>query len=229
METTGLFLTAVALGVGIGFQGSVSPGPLQTLLISETLSNGVRSSWRAAFAPVMSDPIALTIALTVVMSVPNWTIALIAFLGAAILCRIAWSELKTKAEDFELHKKPRRSLFQIWVVNITNPNLWIYSFTVNGLLISQFWTKGGLWLAFAYLCAFFVTIVSCNLATVGIVGALKQAFNPKALVVVNRILGFALLFLALRFVYLGLVKLDVIKEVAETTTTFLSNCFYLLS
>ena len=223
METTSLYLTAIALGVGIGFQGSVSPGPLQTLLISETLSNGVRSSWRAAFAPVMSDPIALTIALAFVMSFPNWMIALIAFAGAAILCGIAWSELKTKAEDFEFQKKPRRSLSQIWAVNITNPNLWIYSFTVNALLIRQFWEKGGLLLPVAYLLTFFVTIVSCNLATVGIVGALKQVFNPKALVVVNRILGCALFFLAIRFVYLGLVKLDVIKEAAEATTTFLLN------
>ncbi len=227
-ETTGLYLAAAALGVGFGFQGSFSPGPLQTLLISETLSNGARSSWRAAFAPVLSDPIALTLALTVVMSVPNWTIALIAFFGAAILCRIAWSELNAKAEDFEFHKKPRRSLFQIWVVNITNPNLWIYSFTVNSLLIRDFWEKGGAWLAGFYLVCFFVSIVSCNLATVGIVGALKRVFNPKSLVIVNRILGVALFFLALRFIYLGLTKLDVIKESFQVAASFWFNVIQIL-
>ena len=227
-ETTGLFLAAAALGSGIGFQGSVSPGPLQTLLISETLSNGVRSSWRAAFAPVMSDPIALTLALSLVMIAPDWAIALIAFGGAAMLSWLAWGELKATAEDFELHRKPRRSLFQIWCVNITNPNLWIYSFTVNSLIIRNFWEKGGAVLAGFYLLVFFVTIVSCNLATVLAVGALKQVFNPKALVVINRILGCALFCLALRFVYLGLVKLDILKEASYATISFLTSSFEML-
>ena len=40
-ELTAAYASAIVLGSGFGFQGSVSPGPLQTLMISETLSNGV--------------------------------------------------------------------------------------------------------------------------------------------------------------------------------------------
>ena len=228
-EGTGLYFSAIALGAGLGLQGSISPGPLQTLLISETLSNGVRSSWRAAFAPIMSDPIALSIALTVAMTLPDWGIALVAFIGAVMLSWIAWSVLRTKAEDFAFQKKPPLSILQIWGVNMTNPNLWIYSFTINAILIRNFWEKGGLELAATYLLAFFVTMISCNLAIVGIVGALKKVFNPKALVVVNRVLGCVLILLAVKFVHLGLVKLDIVKSASETVTSFLSELAPILS
>lgn len=212
-ETFLAYLATIGLGVGFGFNGSVSPGPLQNLLISETLSHGFRSSWRVAIAPLVTDPIALIIAILTLTSIPNWTYALIAFVGATILLRIAWGQLCTKAEDFELQHKPRRSFFEIWSVNITNPNLWIYSFTVNGVFLREFWEKDGPGLVIAYLLSFFVTLVGCNLSTAGIVAMLKKAFNPKGLVFVNRILGIALLFIVARFVYLGVVNLGLITSI----------------
>lgn len=99
------YMSACVLGSIFGFQGSVSPGPLQTVIITETLANGIRSSWRAAVIPLCTDPIALCIALFIVANVPNSILPAIAFLGAALLCRVAWLQFRTTENDFKFQTK----------------------------------------------------------------------------------------------------------------------------
>ncbi|MBQ9873998.1 MAG: LysE family transporter [Thermoguttaceae bacterium] len=212
---TGLLTTyasAASLGAGFGINGSISPGPMQTLLISETLLNGVKSSWRVAIISLVSDPIALTIAILALTNLPDWAVACFAFAGATVLFKIAWGAIKTKSEDFELKKKAPISFFQIWLANVTNPNLWIYSFTINGIAISEFWKQGGFPLSATYVFAFYSTMIACNFATAFIVGAMRRAFKPKGLVIANRVLGILMFALALGFVYTGITKVGLIPQ-----------------
>ena len=216
METlTAGYLSAIALGAVFGFQGSVSPGPLQTVIISESLTHGVRSSWRAATISLISDPIALVIAVCFVANVPNVLLAAIAFLGAAILCKIAWTQFKTNDKDFDFQSKPRLSLLTIWLTNILNPNLWVFSFTINAFQINHFYEKFGVMVAATYLVTFFVAICSCNLTTALIVSGSKRFLNVRWLVAINRTLAVFLLLVALRFVYLGLDYLDVFRDFVQ--------------
>lgn len=208
-----LYLNAIGTGSMFGVNGSLSPGPLQNLLISETLSQGMRSSWRVAIVPLVTDPIALTIAVFTLATVPNWVFALIAFVGAFILSRIAFEQLGTKLKDFELKQTPRRKFRTIWAVNITNPNLWIYAFTVNGVYIYNLGHEYGVPLAATYLASFFFALLSCNLATAGVVAFLKKKFSPKVLVIINRTLGVFMLFMVVRFLLVGLKSLGLIESI----------------
>ena len=211
------YMSACVLGSIFGFQGSVSPGPLQTVIITETLANGIRSSWRAAVIPLCTDPIALCLALFIVANVPNSILAAIAFLGAALLCRVAWLQFRTTENDFKFQTKKRLSLFSIWATNILNPNLWIFTFTINAFQIHDYYTEGGFGVAATYLSTFFLVLCACNLSVAVIVAALKRVFNPFWLVRVNRVLGVFLLLVAVRFVILGATKLGVFDEGLEET------------
>ena len=204
---TSAYVAAGLLGAGFGFQGSVSPGPLQTIIISETLSHGVKSSWRAAVISPCSDPIALVVALFLVSNIPDAALAVIAFFGATLLVRFAWLQFKTTASDFDFQTKPRSSFWTIWATNVLNPNLWIFSFSINALQISSFYSDHGLGVAAAYLASFFISICFFNLSTACLVAKLKEVFNVKWLVRINRALGVFLLVVAFRFVYMGLVKI----------------------
>ena len=42
-------------GLALGFAAGAQPGPFQTFLISQTLSQGWRRTWIAAFGPLVSD------------------------------------------------------------------------------------------------------------------------------------------------------------------------------
>ncbi len=210
VELTKALVGACALGAGFGFFGAVSPGPLQTIIVSETLANGAKSAWRAAFAPVCTDPFALALALFVVSNVSDGALACVAFAGAALLFRIAWAEFRATEADFDFSRKPRRPFYSIVALNFLNPNLWIYSFTVNALNVANFQRDFGWGVAAAYLATFFVTITVCNLAIVGLVAALKSLFTARWLVYVNRALSVFLVFVALKFVGQGVAALGFI-------------------
>ncbi len=225
VEATTALWGALAMGAGLGFFGAVSPGPLQTIIVSETLANGARSAWRAAFAPVCTDPWALALALFVVSNITDGALACVAFAGAALLARIAWAEFRTTEADFDFSQKPRRPFYLIVALNFLNPNLWIYSFTVNALNISAFQRDSGWGVAAAYLVAFFVTITLCNLAIVLLVACLKTFFKARWLVYVNRALSVFLAVVAARFIWLGCQKLGLFESAAtETARWALSLC-----
>ncbi len=209
--TTG-YITACTLGAMLGFQGSVSPGPLQAIIISETLSNGIKSSWRAAIIPAITDPFALVIALFFVSSVPNTVLAIISFLGALLLGRLAWLQFRTTEDDFVYQKKPRLSFWTIWFTNFFNPNLWIFSFAINAVQIHDFYVNYGFWVAAAYILAFDVLIFTGNLGTAYLVAKLKELFNAKWLVRVNRCLSLSLFAVAVYFVYMGFADLGLVPR-----------------
>ncbi len=211
-ELLSLYLKTMGTGTVFGFNGSISPGPLQNLLISETLSQGLRSSWRVAIIPLVTDPIALTVAVVTLAVVPNWVFAIIAFVGAAILSRIAIGQLRTKLVDFELKQTPRRKFWEIWMVNFTNPNLWIYAFTVNGVYIRNLGKDYGVTMAATYLISFFFALLSCNLTIAVVVAVLKKAFNMKGLVIINRCLGVFMLYMVVRFILVGFKSLGLIEN-----------------
>ena len=47
-------LTFLLQGLTLGFAAGAQPGPFQTYLISQTLSQGWRRAWIAAFAPLVA-------------------------------------------------------------------------------------------------------------------------------------------------------------------------------
>ena len=59
-------------GLTLGFAAGAQPGPFQTYLISQTLSQGWRRTWIAAFAPLISDGPIVALALLVLSQVPDW-------------------------------------------------------------------------------------------------------------------------------------------------------------
>ncbi len=218
------YLSAITYGALFGFQGAVSPGPLQTVIISESLSHGMRSSWRAAVVPPLTDPFALVIAIFFVSQAPLAFLAAIAICGAAMLCRIAWSQFKTTGSDFEFQTKSRLSFPTIWLTNFLNPNLWIFSFTINAIQINHYNKAFGLGVAATFLMTFFVMICATNLSIALVVSRCRRFFNVKWLVTINRILGVFLLLVASRFIYMGVGYLGLLpsSHVAESSLSIQS-------
>ncbi|MGI6401566.1 MAG: LysE family translocator [Thermoguttaceae bacterium] len=215
-------LSAIAYGVLFGFQDSISPGPLQTLIISESLSHGMRSSWRAAIVPTVSDPVALAVAIFFVSRASDAFLAAIAIFGAAILCRIAWSELTTTDKDFGFQTRPRLSFMTIWFTNIFNPNLWIFSFTINAIQINHYNKNFGLGVAALYFTTFLVVMCATNLTIAFIISRNRHAVNVKWRVAINRILSVFLLLVAFRFLYMGAGYLGFLSTSPDAGST-LSN------
>ena len=59
------------LGMTYAFAAAVQPGPFQAYLISQTISNGWRSTLPAAFAPLLSDGPIILVVLLVLSRMPS--------------------------------------------------------------------------------------------------------------------------------------------------------------
>ena len=81
-------LSFIIPGIIFGLSSGMSPGPLLTLVISETLKHGIKEGVKIAIAPLLSDlPIVLvTITLLSYLSDIRPVIGVISLMGGAFLC-----------------------------------------------------------------------------------------------------------------------------------------------
>ena len=87
-------LTFLLQGFTLGFAAGAQPGPFQTYLISQTLSQGWRRAWIAAFAPLLSDGPIVALVLLVLSQVPDWFQRVLQIVGGLFVLYLAWGAFK---------------------------------------------------------------------------------------------------------------------------------------
>ena len=88
-------ITYLSAGVVLGLSAGFSPGPLMTLVISQTLRHGIREGVKVAVAPLVTDlPIILT-ATFVLTRLANYHAVLgsISLIGALFVLLLVLGEL----------------------------------------------------------------------------------------------------------------------------------------
>jgi hypothetical protein len=82
-------LTYLILGMTFAFAAAVQPGPLQTYLISQTLSHGWRRTLPAAFSPLISDGPVILVTLLVLSRMPVWMAQSLRLAGGVFVLYLA--------------------------------------------------------------------------------------------------------------------------------------------
>jgi threonine/homoserine/homoserine lactone efflux protein len=193
------------LGVAYAFAAVVQPGPYQTYVISQTLSNGWRRTLPAAFAPLVSDgPIAILV-LVVLSQVPRWFTFVLELAGGLFLLYLAVRALNAwrryDGEKKVQSQSIRQSLTKAVMVNLLNPNPYLGWSLVIGPLLLKGWREtpqNGV----SLLVGFYGTMVAAMIGTIMLFGG-ARTLGPK----VNRILigisAIALAFFAFYELWLG--------------------------
>ncbi len=78
---------ALSYGVVLGLSAGFSPGPLQMILIAQTLRYGTAEGLKVAVAPLLTDLPIIGLVLLLMLSLPqiDAVLGLIAYAGAALL------------------------------------------------------------------------------------------------------------------------------------------------
>jgi len=95
-------------GILFGLVAGISPGPLLTLVISETLKHNKREGIIVASAPILTDvPIVLlSVFILAKLSNFNFVLGIISILGALFIGYLAWESLSTYLSHYLKGKKP---------------------------------------------------------------------------------------------------------------------------
>jgi len=167
-------LPYLILGIAYAFAAAVQPGPLQTYLISQTLSHGWRRTLPAAFSPLISDGPIILLVLLVLTRVPAWMVQALRLAGGVFVLYLAWGALKAWRACDAPHTAPApSSLLRAALVNVLNPNPYISWSLVLGPLLLKAWRETPAH-GIALLAGFYGTMVLALAATIALFAAARN-------------------------------------------------------
>ncbi|MDR2441138.1 MAG: LysE family transporter [Planctomycetaceae bacterium] len=188
-------------GILLGIHAGISPGPVTTLLVTESLLHGSRAGMKIAFIPVLTDIPVICIIIPLLYYLTfdaTVVIAVISMIGALILCGLSYESFSVTESRYEQGEVARVSLLKAVGMNFFNPNLYLYWITICGPLAVSGLSRG--WATmFSFLIMFYVSITLVKLGLSLAVGSVRHSLNLKVIVWINRLLGAAMLLFAILF------------------------------
>jgi threonine/homoserine/homoserine lactone efflux protein len=205
-------LSLIAMGAFFGLTAGVSPGPLLTLVITETLKHNKKEGIKIALAPLITDlPIILiTYFIFSELSQFNTVLGLISILGGVFFTFLGYETIRTKGLDYESKKIKSDSLKKGITANFLNPQPYVYWLTA-GIPTAFKAYEINLSTAFLYFLLFYVMLVGSKIGIALIVERSKSFLTGKTYRVTMQILAVALFFFALLFFFDGFKKLILLQ------------------
>jgi len=182
-------------GLALGFAAGAQPGPFQAYLISQTLSQGWRRAWIAAFAPLLSDGPIVALVLLLLSQVPDWFQRMLQIAGGLFVLYLAWGAFNAwKTFNTDTDHTPRngpQSLLRAALMNALSPGPYIFWSLVVGPLVVGAWRENPS-NAFSIVLAFYVAMIGLNIGIVLLFGQAARFGNTAR----KAILGLSVLALA---------------------------------
>lgn len=204
-------LEFAAYGTLLGVSAGVSPGPLSTLVISHTLQHGAKEGMKVAVSPILTDLpiIALGLLLFTNLADLNMALGLVSFFGFLFISFLAWQSVTFQPVEIEFKAVAPRSFTKGMLVNFLSPNPYVFWLGVGVPMVLDAYQSGIVPPIVFALCFFVLIIVSKGLLAV-LVGRSRSLLRGAAYIWVMRSLGLLLFGFALKLLYDGLVRLQVL-------------------
>ena len=186
-----LFLATAAV---LGLSGGLAPGPLTTLVFTQTLRYGPREGVKVAMAPLITDGFFVLLAAFAVGQLEGIEVAfgLLSVVGAFFLAWLAWDTWQVSGISVAADEGQPGTLLKSIGVNLLNPHPYLFWFTVGGPLVVQAWQTG--WTSLmAFLVGFFVCLVGAKMAMALLIGRYRFWFQGRAYGGTMRVLAVLLL------------------------------------
>jgi threonine/homoserine/homoserine lactone efflux protein len=194
-------------GVGYGLAAASQPGPLQTYLVSQSLTRGWRRTLPAALAPLLSDGPIIFICLLALSQVPAWMERFLYFAGGLFVLYLAWGTFQSwknfEAQTPSTESTVRQNIFKAALTNILNPNPYFFWMLVTGPILIKGWRETPV-NGIGFLAGFYITFIS-SLAGIILVFGLASRFGPKVNKILLAVSAAALFCFGLYQLWLGMM------------------------
>jgi len=189
------FLT---IGIILGLSAGFSPGPLLTLVISETLKHDIKAGIKVALAPIITDLPIIILTVFILAKLTNFhnILGFISLGGGCLIFFMGYSGIRTKGIEFSLEEDKPKSLTKGMIVNVLNPHPYLFWFSVGAPTITKSMSQG-LLAPSAFLTGFYVFLVGSKIALALLTGKSKSFLAGNLYLYIMRFLGFILCVLAM--------------------------------
>lgn len=198
-------------GVLLGLAAGMSPGPLVTLIISETLKHGKMAGIKISLSPFITDiPIALlSLFILKNLAINNYILGIISIFGSLFLLYIAYENFKLKRVQIRTVQGKEKSLQKGIISNFLNPNPYIFWLSVAGPLVYNS-LKTSVFSAFNFLIPFYLTLLFSHLLYTFITIKTRSYLKSESFLVVLKLLSAALLLFSFILAKNGLTNLNLL-------------------
>ena len=198
-------MTYLLSGLVLGLSAGLAPGPLLTLVVSETLKHGTKEGMKVAMAPLVSDlPIVLgTILVLSRLSGAQVLIGAISFLGAVFLAYLGIESVSFKGVDAETVLEKPQSLKKAVIANVLSPYPYLFWLSIGSPLILKA-SRIHLSYVVFFVATFYVLLTGSKMIVAVLIGRSRRFLRAKGYIYTIRVLGIALLIFAVLFCLEGL-------------------------
>jgi len=192
---------SLLFGIIFGLAAGLSPGPLITLVVSETLKNGRKEGIEVAISPLISESPIILLVLVILSSVAENIIlmAVISLLGACFLIYLGLSNLSANVNESKDYLGKNNALLRGITSNLLNPNTYIFWLTIGGPRILES-AQVNISATILFIIGFYMMLVGSKTTVAVAVDKSKTLIKSKYYVYIIRALGIVLIVFALTFV-----------------------------
>ena len=192
------------LGVVLGLSAGFAPGPVLTLVISETVQYGTRSGIKVAAAPLVTELpiILLTMLLLSRLQSSGAVLGLISIAGGAVIGYMGVSNIRYKYNGISETSRKSKSLLKGILANSLNPHPYIFWMSAGASYIRNALDSGWPCLVF-FLTGFYTCLVGSKMFVAVAAGRSKTFLRGNVYTWIMRLLGAALCVLGAVLLYRG--------------------------
>lgn len=158
-------LALIAQGVGFGFAAGTSPGPLQSFIISTTLSRGWQRGIVIIFSPLLTDAPIILVMSFLLQQLPDGVARLIQIAGGVFVLWLAWGTWRSLRAgaligpgQADTPYARRKTLMQAVGINFLSPGPYIFWGSVTGPILIE-GLEHSIWHGAAFLASFYGTFL----------------------------------------------------------------------
>ncbi len=201
----------ITIGIVLGLSAGFAPGPLLTLVISETLRHDIRSGVRVAVSPIFTDLpiIILTLAVLSQLSDFHNILGIISLIGGCVILFMGYESMNPESPESEFSETEPKSLLKGILANALSPHPYLFWFSVGGPIMSRAMNQN-VAAPFAFIGSFYVLLVGSKILLAVLIGRSKSFLSGTFYIYTMRLLGLALCILALLLFRDGLKLLGII-------------------
>jgi threonine/homoserine/homoserine lactone efflux protein len=183
-------LSSLAAGIVLGLSAGFAPGPLLTLVITQTLQHDIREGVKVAMAPLITDLPIILVALVVLSRLNDFDrlLGLISLVGAGYVLYLAYDSIRTGRVTLEESQDQPRSFRKGTVINALNPHPYLFWATVGAPFLLKS-GKEGILAPFLFLFGFYLCLVGSKVFLAIVAGKSRAFLTKKGYIWTMRFLG----------------------------------------
>ncbi len=170
-------------GLSIGLAAGVSPGPLQTLVVTSTLKRGFGAGWRVAMAPLVTDVPIVALAVLAVGALPDAFVRGLGIAGGVVVIGFGFWELRSASHPLEpLEATSAGDVGDLWrgaAVNALSPHPWVFWVVAGAPLFVRAW-EAAPWRALSFVGGFWLALIGAKVALAGVVAVGRHRLSDTS-------------------------------------------------